>query len=49
MKCDNCNKEMDMKALSTFRFTDGEFEHGWCLCYDCANKINNLLSENKLL
>lgn len=44
MKCDYCGADLDSKHISVFRFVVSDKEEiGWCLCYCCANRINNLL------
>jgi len=45
MKCDCCGKEINMKRLSTFRFTNGFKEDGWCLCFECGGDVNRHLKK----
>jgi hypothetical protein len=51
MICDNCGDQLDSTTLSnvsTFSYSNGSVEFGYCLCVVCAGKIKRLLDGGKL-
>jgi len=51
MKCDNCGEQLDsttISKVSTFSYSDGSGEFGYCLCKVCAGKLRRLLDCGKL-